>query len=279
MSKPTGIDQSWGFADPDVARKQLGPNGVVMMYLSPDPSKNASVAKIAAYHKVGLGVILGWESTANRALQGAAAGHADAAQALAQLGALESGIGYKPKTPVVIYFAVDFDTTPANYPQLDAYLNAARDVLHHAGELVGVYAEADYVEHTAGRKITDAEWQTYAWSGGRVAAAADFLQYLNGQTLGGASVDLDRIIHEHALGAWWPPSHPNNTGAGVDEKGTDGMDEKEMRTLAKMVAAELLDTEIETHDGHNMKVRKVLASIRKHSMRDTEHPTPAGDPS
>jgi hypothetical protein len=52
--------------------------------------------------------------------------------------------------------------------------------------------------------VVTSEWQTYAWSNGRLSAQADLYQYLNGQQMAGAQVDFDRIIHPDQLGAWWP---------------------------------------------------------------------------
>jgi hypothetical protein len=46
-------------------------------------------------------------------------------------------------------------------------------------------------------------WQTYAWSGGKVSAHTHFLQYLNGQTVAGASVDLNQS-RQFDFGAWEP---------------------------------------------------------------------------
>jgi hypothetical protein len=207
---PGGIDQSWGFADPDAA-KAAGVQAV-MMYLSPDPSKNATPAKIKAYHKRGIGVWLGWESTADRALSGCAAGTYDARQSVAQMEALYKAVGYAPNNMIEIYFAVDFDTNPSQYPAIDAYLHCAEVVLHSNGYGNAVYGEYDLVEHTMGKNETDAAWQAYAWSSGRISNKIAVYQYLNGQTLGGASVDFDRIIDLAKLGAWWPPGHPLDEG-------------------------------------------------------------------
>jgi hypothetical protein len=281
MSKPTGIDQSWGYANPQAA-KNAGVE-VVMMYLSPDASKNATPAKVKTYLDVGIGVILGWESLASRALQGTAAGKADAQEASRQAQTLVEALGtkYKPAGKIVIYFAVDFDTNPSQYAQLDAYLSAAGEVLHPRGYEVGVYAEADYIEHTAQRKITDAEWQTYAWSGGQVAAAADFLQYLNGQTLGGASVDFDRIIHEHTLGAWWPPGHANDNPTHATDPMEDVMAmykdkaafEASLKQIVETAVNDRIDNLLEDYDGTPSRIRTFVRRIGPHGyVEPTAHP-------
>lgn len=212
---PTGIDQSWGQTDPKSALAA----GVrlVSMYLSWDPSKNLTLARGLAYLRVGIGLLFNWESQAGAPLKGAAQGKADATEAV-RLTKLLLGqfaaAGFKPNRRIIIYFSCDRDVTPAQYAVIAAYYRAAKAVCAAAGFGIGVYGEAALVSYLHQQGITDAEWQTYAWSGGVLSPDADFFQYLNGQTLGGASVDFDRIIHADQLGALWPPTSQffNTTG-------------------------------------------------------------------
>jgi hypothetical protein len=205
------IDESFSTAAP-AAVKAAGVE-VVMMYLSPTPGKNATVAKIRGYHRVGVGVLLGWESYAARSLEGEAAGRADASSALAQLEALEKGCGYSCG-PVAIVFAVDFAATAAQFPEICGYFRGAKGVLDHAGLRTGVYGDDAVVEMLAKAGLTSTEWQTYAWSGGRLSPHADAFQWLNGQHMGGASVDFGSVLHVDELGVWWPQGDKRN-GAGM----------------------------------------------------------------
>ena len=50
-------------------------------------------------------------------------------------------------------------------------------------------------------------WQTYGWSRGQWAPHLALEQYLNGQTLAGVGVDLDRALLAD-FGAWAPPAKP-----------------------------------------------------------------------
>ena len=202
MTKPDGLDQSWGTADPTAAKK--AGIKVVSMYLSWDPSKNITAAKVKAYHNVGIASLINWESQAGAPLLGSAQGRKDATEAVRQLKQLIHDVGYAPHDRVVIYFSCDRDVSSSQLSTIGSYYKAAGAICHAAGFGVGAYGEADLMDYLAKNKITDAEWQTYAWSGGRTSAAADFMQYSNGQKLGGASVDFDRIIHAADLGAWWP---------------------------------------------------------------------------
>lgn len=211
MTKPThpdAIDQSWGYADPKAA--YADGIRVVSMYLSHDVSKNVTAAKVKAYHAAGIGVLLNWEAQSGAPLNGASQGQADASEAVRQAQALVAAVGYKPGAKLSIIFSCDRDTTSANYPAIDAYYNATRKVTHAAGYLNGVYGEYDLIIHLHSKGLTDVEWQTYAWSGGRLSPEADFYQYLNGQHMARASVDFDKVEHAAQLGAWWPPGHPVN---------------------------------------------------------------------
>lgn len=206
---PTGIDQSWGYADP-AAAKAAGVR-VVSMYLSLDPSKNVTAAKVKAYHQAGIGVLLNWENDAGAPLKGAGQGRSDAANAVRQVNALLAAVGYRPANRLVVYFSCDRDVTSAQWGTIDDYYRAVGSVCRpDLG--VGAYGEASLISHLAKSRITDAEWQTLAWSGGVISPDADFYQSSINQTLGGASVDFDKVIHPALLGAWWPRGSTYDTG-------------------------------------------------------------------
>jgi hypothetical protein len=219
MAGLSGIDQSWGEASEAAVRtavRKAGGKFVVSMYLSWDQSKNMTVADILRYHRAGAGLLFNWEHHAGAPLLGAAQGRADATEAVRQAKALIKAAGLKPANRITLYFSCDRDVTAAQIRgPVAAYYKAAAAVCHAARFGAGCYGEADLVHYLAAHGITDAEWQTYAWSRGVIDPAADFFQYLNGQTLGGASVDFDRIIHPTELGALWPPGHRYDVADGT----------------------------------------------------------------
>jgi len=107
---------------------------------------------------------------------------------------------------LTIYYSCDRDVTSSQYAAITAYYQAAKDAT--AGRYkVGVYGEFEIVEELHRRGVVDGEWQTYAWSGGKLSTQTDLYQYRNGQRLAGAAVDFDHIIHASELGAWWPDGH------------------------------------------------------------------------
>lgn len=164
-------------------------------------SKGLTAAEVADYQDHGLAIGLVFESTANRALAGQAAGAADGRTAASAA----AGLGFP--TTTAIYFGVDFDVTDAQLPAIDAYLAGAAMIL--GADRIGVYGGRRVVAHVKASSSARWLWQTYAWSGGIVVAGIHLFQYLNGQKINGSSVDLDRAVQAD-FGAWLPPT----TGGG-----------------------------------------------------------------
>ena len=154
------LDYSFARPSPTVI-KTVGYSGV-MRYLSHDPSKDLSKAEAAALHAAGLDIGLVWETTANRASQGFAAGATDATSAETQAAAL----GYP--TTAVLFYAVDYDAAPA---AVAPYFAGVASKARHP---VGVYGSARVVEGTN----VPYKWQATAWSGGRVSTVAHLYQRL-----------------------------------------------------------------------------------------------------
>jgi LysM repeat protein len=141
---------------------------------------------------VAVGVV--WETTAQRALDGHAAGASDAAIALAQAHAC----GMPPGRPV--YVAVDFDTTEADQVRVDDYFRGWNTVIPAAQ--TGVYGGYWTVSRTMGAGLAHFGWQTSAWSGGQWYAGA-LLQQRGGNILIGG-VDCDRNTASGDVGLWHP---------------------------------------------------------------------------
>jgi glycoside hydrolase-like protein len=97
--------------------------------------KNLFAPEVAALHAAGLGIILIFETTATRALGGAAAGTVDGTKAMTQAKALGAPMG----AGVAIYATCDWDVTPAQQNIVAAYLEAFAVAVTH-GYSMGVYA-------------------------------------------------------------------------------------------------------------------------------------------
>lgn len=163
-----GFDCS--YTRPDGATMAAAGYRFVLGYVSPNPRKNLTANDYYFYRQAGLGVGLVWESSAGRALTGGqAGGTADGRAAEVQANAL----GYP--VDAVIFFAVDTDTTPANYSAITAYARAFNLATRRP---VGIYGEFDVIEHfvTPGRQPVRYGWQTAAWSSRRLSSKAHLYQ-------------------------------------------------------------------------------------------------------
>lgn len=177
-----GVDLSW--SRPGGSALKSAGKKFVMRYAWPGGGKGLTLSELSDYRNHNLAVGIVYESTSGRALAGYAAGVNDAKVAQGQLAALRL-----PAT-LPLYFAVDFDATPAQQPAVDAYLNGAASVIGRAR--TGVYGSYFVCARCRANGTATWLWQTYAWSGGRVLSGIHVYQYKNGQTINGGSVDFCR---------------------------------------------------------------------------------------
>jgi hypothetical protein len=95
-----------------------------------------------------------------------------------------------------IYFTVDYDAQASDMPAILAYINGIKETL--LDYRIGLYGSYDVMQAVKGK--IDYYWQTYAWSGGRVASFIHMYQYENEVTVSGVSIDRDEI--KAAPGDW-----------------------------------------------------------------------------
>lgn len=187
-----GLDYSSG--RPDLKKVKALGYGCVIRYLFA-PGKGITKVEATAIRAAGLGLVVVYEQYAGRAKEGMAAGVTDGKIALA----FARAIDFPENRP--IYFAVDFQPTTAQMPVIVLYLRGVASVI--GSNRVGVYGSFAVVEHCFALCAASFFWQTYAWSSGKVSPHAHLLQYLNGQTVAGASVDLNES-KQLDFGAWEP---------------------------------------------------------------------------
>lgn len=173
------LDYSW--SHPNLSQlKVLGITGVIR-YVTGDMGKALTRAEIGQIKANGLTLTLVYETTGKTVKGGRDAGVADANAAKNALNALGLPLSR-------VYFAVDYDMQPAEYALLDAYLDGAASIM--GKNHTGVYAGYAPCAREIGRGY--AAWQTYAWSGGKVAQGIKIYQYQNGVTVAGGNVDRNR---------------------------------------------------------------------------------------
>lgn len=177
-----GVDFAWG--RPGVPALEHAGVKFCCRYLSHDTTgKNLTRSEADELSRAGLWIAVVWETTADRALGGHAAGVADAQAA----GQQARDCGMPADRPV--YFAVDWDAGPSDQPAIDAYLRGAASVL--GTHRVGLYAGYGPIHRAFDNGTITWGWQTYAWSAGQWDHRAQLHQYSNDHIIGGVGLDYD----------------------------------------------------------------------------------------
>lgn len=191
-----GIDYSWG--RPGGAAIAAAGYSFAIRYVDYPGADGKGLAadELADLHAHGVAVVLVFESTADRALDGFDAGVADAGMVRTQLGVL----GWPPNRPV--YFAVDFDAQPGQFAAIDAYLHGAATVLDWY--CVGVYGSAPLLSHCKAVGTASCFWQSLAWSNGVKVPGRHLYQSGVGVKVNGVDCDSDESDVED-FGQWEPP--------------------------------------------------------------------------
>jgi hypothetical protein len=187
-----GIDYAWNGPTP----QEIKDSGYTfaLRYASHDPKKDLTNNERIALHAAGIGVGIIWETTAGRALSGAAAGIEDGHDFAVRLIDLAWPAG------VMVYAAVDFDVQPSQVNTVREYVNSMSTVLGRPVSVYGGYMIADWFRRS---------WQTYAWSHGQWSDHAAIRQVHNGITVGGADCDRDELYDDSVI--WWPTTAPTPT--------------------------------------------------------------------
>ena len=163
-------------------------------YLVP-PSYSKAVTRQEIDHMLAAGLLIGlvWETTANRAVAGAAAGLSDGKMAKA----LAESMGV-PNS--VIYFAVDYNAGQNDYDKIASYMLAAECAVRPYK--LGVYGSFYVVEELHRRGIGAAYWQCVGWSGGKWSEHSAIQQREGNVGTGVVTVDNNYCSDPEAAGLW-----------------------------------------------------------------------------
>lgn len=192
-----GLDYAWAHVPPS-AVAQYG--DFVCRYLSGDISKNLGKAEAADLASRGVWCVVVYETVANRATAGFAAGASDAAKAQIMGKALDM------PASAPIYFAVDFDSDGRDVKD---YFAGVISVLGVAR--TGVYGGIRAVSYLHRSGLVRWVWQTYAWSGGAWYTTTHIRQVQNDIVIGGVGCDADVAFPDAKLGhygQWMPNKSP-----------------------------------------------------------------------
>ena len=215
----TGIDYSFN-PHPSVSAMKHAGVQFAGRYISANPAndangKNLTPPECRALLAAGISIIMVVEEGAAMMLGGHAGGVAAARHADAVVKAL--GMENMP-----VYYAADFDATPAQQQPINAFLDGAASVTGRSR--VGLYGGYYPVKRALDAGKCKYAWQTIAWSGGQWDTRAHVRQGLS-FALDGASVDHDTGMFPD-YGQWPRPAPPRpqpqrpGTKSGPTQKGS-----------------------------------------------------------
>lgn len=201
------VDFAWN--KPAVSQVEAWGAAAVGMYLSRDPSKNATPQLVDAFAQAGIKTFLFFEDLADAPVRGYPQGKADAELAVTQAAAL----GKPPWAPIVV--ACDFDIPDYAPSSADphAKLGPVADYFHAWNDVAGQAETAGYggywaITRLAAAGLTRVGVQTIAWSGGKVDTK-DIAALQNGRMLDGGNVDVELVEHANLLTELaWVPGEP-----------------------------------------------------------------------
>jgi hypothetical protein len=178
-----GVDYAYG--TPDLGRLKATGATFIGRYLGGNPDKDLTTDEALRLSHAGFNLITVFESAADRALLSHPAGEEDAVAAQLQLGRIGN-----PHAPV--YFAVDFEATPEQIPNIRGYFNGA--VAQLGRDRVGVYGSYTVVHELMSLDNIKYGWQTLAWSHGQWSPHAQVRQTMIEQPVAGVTCDIDRAL-------------------------------------------------------------------------------------
>lgn len=194
MTSIPGVDYAW--SHPGGGALRAAEKRFACRYLSHDPKKSLHRAEADDLAAHGVWSVVVWETTANRAGTGRAAGIADAHDAVAQA----TAAGMPDGRP--IYLAVDYDANPE---QVAPYFQGAASVLGVAR--TGVYGGYTVVRYLLDHGLARWAWQTAAWSAGRWDPRAVIRQPATTVRINGVTCDNDTALATD-YGQWMPGTAP-----------------------------------------------------------------------
>jgi hypothetical protein len=164
--------------------------GFVCRYLTDGgsglPGKLLTTAEYADLQAHGIAIVLNWETTAGRMLEGYSAGNTDAGIA----DQVARALGHPADRPV--YFSCDFDAAPSDQAAIDSYLMGVAAVL--GSDRTGVYGSYYVVQRCLDNGAARWTWQTTAWSGGQREPRAHLYQRTGTVTVGGVACDVNEAL-------------------------------------------------------------------------------------
>ncbi|RJQ68072.1 DUF1906 domain-containing protein [Pseudonocardiaceae bacterium YIM PH 21723] len=165
-----------------------------MRYLWFPGQRNSYLTADEAHDLLAAGVAIGliFESTADRAAEGYAAGAEDGHTIAGQLATVGAPAN------AAVYCTVDFDATPAQQPSINAYFQGVASILGRAR--LGAYGGYWPLSRLLDAGLVSYAWQTAAWSGNNIENRAHLYQRVGSVNVAG--IDCDTNYYTGPAGLW-----------------------------------------------------------------------------
>ena len=178
-----GVDYSYSHPDP-IGLKAAGYDFAIRYVSGSGAPKNLTASEAQALQNAGIDIIVIFESTAGRILDGYNAGVADANTAVTV-----ATVAGAPQN-FFCYFACDIDATPSDQTAINAYLDGAASALGGV-QRVGLYAGYWPLSRALDAGKAAKGWQTTAWSGGNKDSRISLYQHTYDVSIAGGTCDIN----------------------------------------------------------------------------------------
>jgi hypothetical protein len=197
--------------------------------------KRVTPTQVNAARAAGLGMVCNMEGSADplAAARSIGMSYRSYGQNLAHWGLVDMGnCGVPAGAGIAMYFSVDVNTPPDQYPNVRELFDGINDVTPSAGYLTKVYSQGGLLDYLcAAGRVTGKQWLAAptSWAGYNANDANLCMVQLVGSPVSGT--DQNKVIDPKAIGAYWPPGSPY---ASVEDEVLDPSDPIVQQILAAL---------------------------------------------
>jgi hypothetical protein len=197
VTTPLRLGVDYASARPGGAALASSGFSFVVRYLSSGgaglPGKQLAPWEADELRDHGVSIVANWETYAARMNEGYTAGQIDATAAASWA----RQCGMPDNRP--IYFSADWDVSPEQQVNVNAYLSGAASVLGAAN--VGIYGGFWSISRALDAGAAAWAWQTEGWSGGNLEPRRQLHQRLAVVVINGVSCDVNEALTDD-FGQW-----------------------------------------------------------------------------
>jgi hypothetical protein len=236
---------------PDLAKVKANRGIAISRYFVGDNSswqwKRVTPDQVSDARSAGLGMVCNMEGSADPLAAARAIGmsYQNYGQNLARWGlvdlqkcAVPAGAG------IAMYFSIDVNTPPDQYPNVRELFDGINDVLPSAGYLTKVYSQGGLIDYLcAWHRVQGKQWLAAptSWPGYKTALAGPNVAMVQLVGTPVPETDQNKVLDPNAVAAYWPASSPYATEEDVALDPNDPIVQEIRADLDKLKANTVLD--------------------------------------